>query len=324
METDKSAENKLMGTEQWAIQKELEEDQWQKEYGEKMPYYIDKMNALLANASEEAFLELKSMFLPGQIFEKYKQTDDFAFMFVIMNIYELESDEGIRETILTQGRTVAELIDYLSQLKMILYRLDFGIGEGTEQELLSFLQQHGTSAVTIKIMMNTSVMRLFNTAVKLQKIFEGACLPEYELCMLQYIEEYWKGNYRVQWRLYQYGKRSAVSELEEIPKDEMNTALELLELMWKLYYKQPESEREIAYYLKRHKITNHLWRYLLEIGEKKQVSYYLLLVNALLEEGICDKSEMLLEILIIKHPEYEPAVYLLDKIREKCGRLENS
>lgn len=320
MDTDKNTENPLKGTEQWAVQKELEEEKWQKEYRVKLPYYIDQMNALLAQDSDEAAEELKRMFLSDHIFWEYRQTDEFASMYVIMAIYETEKGSGITNTILKQGRTVAELLGYFFQLKMILYRFDFGIGNGAEQELLSFMRQYGTSTVTVDIMLNTSVMRPLKTALRLEKAFEEACMKEYEMSMLLYIERNWKGNYRIYEKLHQYGKLSAVPGLEKIQEAERDTALELLELMWKLCYKQSESEREIAWYLKKHEVTDQLWLCLLETGEVKEVEYYLLLVNALLEEGIFDKSEIVLEFLIRKYPEYETAVSILNKIREKRGR----
>lgn len=319
---DKNAEK--IGTEQWAIQKEIEEDQWQKEYMVKLPDYMQKINLLLANASDEAILEIINMFQPDHVFRKYKHTDEYATMFVIMSIYEIEKESGINHTILKQGRTTTELMDYLFQLKMILYRLDFEIGSGTKQELLSFLQQNKISPVTIVRMLETSVMRPLKTAMKLEKIFEAACLREHEISMLLFIEKNWKGNYRIYDKLKRYGKISSVPELEAVPEAEMGTVLELLELLWKFYYQELKSEREIAYYLKTYKITNKLWFLILRIGEVKEVAYYLLIANHLLEEGLVDKAGVVLEFLIEKFPEYDPAAYLLDKIREKCGRMGKS
>lgn len=321
---NKNAENHQIGTEQWAIQKELEEDQWQKEYMVKLPDYMEKINLLLADDSDDANIEIISMFQPDHAFRKYKQTDEYATMFIIMSIYEIEKAAGISHTILKQGRTTAELMDYLFQLKMILYRLDFGIDSETKQELLSFLKQNETSPVTIERMLETSVMRPLKTALKLEKLFEEACLREHDIAMLLFIEKNWKGNYRIYNKLQRYGKISVVPELEGIPEAELDTALELLELLWKFCYQELESEREIAYYLKAHRITDKLWFLILRIGEGKEVAYYLLIANALLEEGILDKTEIVLEFLIEKFPEYKPAVYLLDKIREKSGRMENS
>ena len=110
-------QNDLLGTEQDAIRQEAEEEKWQSTYGEKLPDVIKKMDMLLSIGSRDALMELKSMFLPGELFEHYKQTDVYANMYLVMCIWEREDEEGTKQTILKQGRTVHELTDYLFQLK---------------------------------------------------------------------------------------------------------------------------------------------------------------------------------------------------------------
>ncbi len=315
-------QNKLFGTEQDALRQEEEQEKWQKTYGEKLPDVIEKMDMLLADGSKEAWMQLKSMFLPGELFEHYKQTDVYATMYLVMCIWERESEEGSSQNILRQGGTVAELTDYLFQLKMILYRLDFEIGNETTEEFLSFIRIHDTSMATLETMLTTSVMRSLKLALKLENIFETSGLKGYEIYLLLFIEKHWTGNYRVRKKLSSYGIRCS-SDIKEIAGNDMEIVIPLQELMWKLLYKDNDSEKEIAKYLKKNPITNESWKTLLGLDGVKEIEYYLLLVNVLLEERVFDKAVIVLEFVIEKKPEYEPAVYLLEKIRQSVCETEN-
>lgn len=315
---------KYDGTEQGAVKKEYEENSWQKEYGEKLPYFVEKMDLLLADGGKAAILKLKSMFLIDNIFKHYIQTNEFARMYVVMSIYEMEEAAGIKKTILNQGSTVEELSDVLFRMKTILYRLDFGIGSGVEDELLFFLKEHSTSTVMLEMMVTSSAMRPLNLALKLQKIFAEAHWEDYEISILCFIEKYWKGNYRVCYKLHQYGKISIDSALERMAEKETEVVFELQEFMWKLFYKEPESEKKIAYYLKNNKVADELWIFLLEHDEVKAAEYYFLIINALLEAGLFHKTELVLEFMLSKNLEVESAGYILERIRDVRFRLENN
>lgn len=312
-------QNDLLGTEQDAIRQEAEEEKWQSTYGEKLPDVIKKMDMLLSIGSRDALMELKSMFLPGELFEHYKQTDVYANMYLVMCIWEREDEEGTKQTILKQGRTVHELTDYLFQLKMILYRLDFEIGNEITEEFISFIKLHDTSVETLETMITTSVMRPLKLVLKLENIFEQTGLKGYEVYMLLFIEKNWKGNYRVRKKLRSYGIMCD-ADINGIPQKEMEAAVGLQEFMWKLFYKQNGSENEIVVYLNKNTITNESWRVLLGLDGVKEIEYYLLLVNALLEERIFEKAMIVLEFVIEQKPEYEPAVYLLEKIKQSVMR----
>ena len=113
-------------TEQWALEEEQREREWQETYGRKAGDYIRKLDQLLAKGTRESQMEIKSMFLDPDFFQPYKQVDIFAVMYVVMSIFELEDAEGIEQTILEQAHTVEGLQDYIFQFKMLMYRLDFG------------------------------------------------------------------------------------------------------------------------------------------------------------------------------------------------------
>lgn len=322
------------GTEQKALREEKENKAWQREYGVKLPFLLDKMNQLLADGSINAILELKSIFLDKDIFENYKQVDVFANMYVIISIYEIEAERGIQYTILNQGRTVEELLRYLFQLKMLFYRLDFGIGEDIENELMSFLISHHTSAINIEIMMTTSVIRPVITALKLEKVFKKYYIKEFDFSILQFMERHWKGNYRVQKRLlsdygYMLDEKEAQNYEKNLKKilavdEDEEVILELQELMWMLQYMEPDSEKEIAYYLKDHKISDQLWTFFIESADIQQADYYLRLTDALLEAKLQEKAKITLHHVRSMKPGDELVLCLLAELYMGEGKLSEA
>lgn len=319
------------GTEQKALREEKENMEWQREYGVKLPYIIDRMNQLLADGSMHAILELKSIFLNKDIFDNYKQVDVFANMYVIASIYEIEAEKGMQQTILNQGRTVDELLRYLFQLKMLFYRLDFGIGEDIEEEFLSFLRSHHTTTINIELMLTTSVIRPMVTALKLEKLFRKYSLKEFEFSILQFTERHWKGNYRVQERLLSDFRQMLDAEeaqnykmnLEKVFESDADerVILELQELMWKLQYMESESEKEIARYLKEHTISDSLWSFSIERADVQQADYYLRITDALLEEKLQEKAKITLQHVKSIKPGDELVLCLLAELYMGEGRL---
>ena len=128
-------------TEKFAVEEEQRENEWQEQYGSKINDVVREMNRLLQAATEQSRMELHDMFLDKSFFEHYKQTDAVATMYVVMQIYEREWKDHYPSTILDCGNTVEELMDYLQQMKFMLYRIDFSIDQLSEQEFITFLKK---------------------------------------------------------------------------------------------------------------------------------------------------------------------------------------
>lgn len=322
-------------TEQEAVEEELRENEWQREWAVKSPMYIEKMNQLLQEGTKESREQLKNMFMDREFFDHYRQVDTFATMYVVMSIYELEVSAGICNTILEQGRSVEELLDYMFQLKMILYRLDFEIGQDTEKEFISFLRAHGVSTITINIAMTTMVMRPLQMALKLEKLFEKNKLEDHLLSMLCFIQKYWGKNYRVLKKLsdiyLKMGNEEAAgkcqAEISAILSElsgQKQEFFELQELLWKLFYKEKAVEKEIVYFLKKHSITDEVWESAMESINVSEKEYYLRILNTMFEEQITVKMEMTLQYALQKCPGDEMLLCLLAEIYAGQGDIEKA
>ncbi len=192
----KNSPEGYMRTEKWALEEEKREQEWQETYGGRIGDYICKINGLLAAGTMESRMQIKEMFRDAEFSDRYRQMDIFAELYVIMCIYEAEVQAGVAQTILEQSDTIEGLRSCFFQLRLILYRLDFDIGCGVDEELLAYLKKYKVSTVQLGIQLITAVMRPLSVSLKLEKLFDKNHMQEYLLYILEFMESHWKGNYR--------------------------------------------------------------------------------------------------------------------------------
>lgn len=328
-------ENKYQDTELEALQLERKEQDWQKNYGSKTDDYIAKIDQLLAEGTNEKRMQIKEMFMNQEFFEHYKQVDLFAIIYIVMIIYELEDNAKILPTILDQVNTVEELRDYMFQLKMILYRLDFDIDQDTEEEFLRFLKVHMVSPVQLEIMMNTSVMRPLPLALKLEEIFEKHNLDNYLYFILEFINNNWQGNYRIISKMADIcitaGRpEQSVIFLNELPKipssyrAQEGTLFQVQQLLWKVMYQETDAEKETVLTLKNENVSNDMWQFLLEHVNVSEKEYYLGIVNRLLEYKFVEKTEITLKAALKIAPGDELILCLLAELAINEGEVERA
>lgn len=290
-------EKELRKREQFAVEEEEKEKQWQKQYGEKMPVVIEHMNRLLEQGTKESRWKLYNMFQDKSFFEAYKQIITVAKMYVITYIYIKETEAGIAPCILDQGKDVAELLGYLDTLKFILYRIEFEIDQESRQELLKFMQQHNTSTVTIEILMKTTVMRPLRTSLVLEKLFKENYMYKEVLVIQNFINEMWPGNYRVSVELAELYERAGhpqnageyLSQIPHYPENicgKQQQIFEIQEKLWKLRYSEKEACTELIKEISEKELTEQAWKYFLKNEPSQNLEYYLQLAEAMMEHGM--------------------------------------
>ncbi len=293
-------------TEQWALEEEKREQEWQEAYGGKAGHYVQEINELLAQGTRESRCKIKGMFLEPSFFQHYKQVDIFAVMYVVISIYELEDAAGLTQTILEQSDTMEGLQDYIFRFRMLIYRMDFEIGAEVEKEFLGFIREHRMSPIQLGVMITTSAMRPLPLALKLEKLFEKYEMTQYLLFIWGFVEDHWKGNFRILSRMADFHLKSGNQEMAKhyqssVPglpekwKAQEHVVFQVQELLWKVLYKTEEAEEELASFLRREKVSDDIWKFLLGQMNAGEKEYYLCVVNILLECGLTDKAKMTLQ-----------------------------
>ncbi len=284
-------------TEQFAIEEEERENQWQQEYGKKLPIVMEQINELLKEGTEEAKWKIHGMFLDKSFFEKYKQTDAMATMYVIMQIFERERNGGITPGILDSGRDVIQLRNYIQTIKFLLFRLDFDIDAQAGEKLIQYFKEQNTSTIVIETMLTTVVMRPIVVVRKLERLFEQHQMLKELFMIYNFINEKYPGNKRVLKKQAELYGRVGYQELEQqclaqmgnYPEDicgNQEQVLSIQEKLWQLRYKEKEAGREIAIEIEKIQLSPEGWKCFLKNESVLSPEYYLLLANVMLNEEL--------------------------------------
>lgn len=315
-------------TEKFAVEEEQRENEWQEQYGSKINDVVREMNQLLQAATEQSRMELHDMFLDKSFFEHYKQTDAVATMYVVMQIYEREWKDHYPSTILDCGNTVEELMDYLQQMKFMLYRIDFSIDQLSEQEFITFLKKNQTSVITLETMMTTAAMRPMNLALKLEEIFIRNFMYKELFWVRNFINERWNGNHRVLIQLADLYDRTGhaqfarecvekISETLQILYQHDEKCLLLQEDLWKFRYKDMEAVKDISHRILEDKISTDVWSMLLQDTGVESEEFYLILSNEFLDHKMIDYAIKTLETGKQRIPDNT----MINGILQQCQKL---
>ncbi|MBU5474794.1 hypothetical protein [Roseburia sp. MSJ-14] len=292
-------------TEQFAIEEEARENRWQQEYGKKLPEVMAQIDQLLKEGTEEAKWKLHAMFLDKDFFDKYKQTDEMANMYVIMQIFERERNSGITPGILDSGRDAEQLRNYIQSIKFLLYRLDFEIDEQAGEKLIAYFQEQNTSTIVIETMLTTVVMRPFIVVRKLEQLFEQHHMLKELFMIYNFINDKYPGNKRILKKQAELYARTGHQELAQQCMEQIGdypegicgsreTVLSIQEKIWRLRYMEKEACTEIAREIKTVKLSPEGWKCFLENEPVFAPEYYLLLTNAMLNEELTEIAEITL------------------------------
>lgn len=315
-------------TEKFAVEEEQRENEWQEQYGSKINDVVRKMNQLLQAATEQSRMELHDMFLDKTFFEHYKQTDEVATMYVVMQIYEREYRDHYSSTILNCGHTVEELVNYLQQMKFMLYRIDFSVDQISEEEFIAFLKKNNTSVITLETMMTTAAMHPMKLALKLEEIFTRNFMYKELFWVRNFINERWNGNHRVLIQLADLYDRTGHAQFARQCIEKISEALQTLyqhdekclllqEDLWKFRYKDMEAVKDISHRILEDKISTDVWSMLLQDAGVESEEFYLILSNEFLEHKMIDHAIKTLDI----GRQYVLDNTMINGFMEQCQKL---
>lgn len=267
---------------------------------------MSKMNTLLQIGTEQSRMELHNWFLDETFFEHYKQTDIVSTMYVVMQIYEKELAENYTPTILDDRNKVEMLMDYLQQMKFILYRVDFSIDQASDQELITFIKNNKTSIVTLETMMTTVAMRPMILMLKLEKIFEKNMMYRELFWSRNFLNERWSGNHRILAKLTELYDKTGHTEyalecMKQIPEplrimyQKKPECLELQEALWKFRYKDMDAAKDISDIMAKNNFPVEILEGLLQSEQIENEEYYLILANQFLENKMIFYAIKILE-----------------------------
>lgn len=195
MENKKSWE--YMHTEEYAQKMEKEEWGWNQKNKKQQEIYIEQIEERLQEGTEVSRKKLLALFNDKEFIETYKTENDFAYMIVIMQIYENEKGAGEEKTILDLGKGRKEIIEELQKMKFILWRIEFAKDVGAKDVIVEFIKQKQATPEMLRYVIHTSVYDKQRIVLELADLFIEQNMFRYAFRMLEYAEELSPGNEEV-------------------------------------------------------------------------------------------------------------------------------
>lgn len=143
-----------------------------KEHDSQHEGYINEINTLIRENTNESRTKLKNMFAKNGVLSPYlSEYDDIAYMSIIIRIYIIDEKEKENLTILDHGTTIQELIDYYLKIKFQLWRLEFDYNDNSDAEFLEFINTYKTTVHAVIYTITCSNADKKGVLIKVSHIF---------------------------------------------------------------------------------------------------------------------------------------------------------
>lgn len=298
-------ETEGLGTEQRALKEAEEWRVWAETCGEKWREVEAQINGILQDG-QNAGRRLTELFADHAFWLPYlMKLDAAARLGVLEQIYEREAANGVEHTVLEHGKTVAELLAYMDELKFLLYRVDFAADAEAEQDLLAFLKENDVSADMLALMLDTNAIRRRELAVKLEKIFEKRGMLRKQFAMIVFLNDrfpaaipYLEKEEKLLEAVGRTEKAADVrARLEEYRKPGLawRTVAEIQTELWNLKYDRDRHTDRLLRLIAESGMDKGAWKRLLLLEGKCGEDFYCKIGNALLDEGMAELCRGVLE-----------------------------
>lgn len=183
--------------EEFIREKECKEREWNDKYKEQEKEYIDFIEKKLREGTAKARNELLKLFRDNKFMSIYQQRNDIAYMVVIMKIYEVELCNNEEKTILDMGNTIDELHRKITELKFIIWRIEFEKDKSAFEKMLEYIRINQATPYMIRQIISTSVFEKGQVLIMLTDVFLAHNMFRYAFSMLDYLNELSPGNEEV-------------------------------------------------------------------------------------------------------------------------------
>lgn len=143
------------------IEREKHEAEERRKFLEDFADYQKKVNELL---KRREYSELLEYYQTEKMSMVSKLENKAAIMWIILNIYQMEIDEGIEEGILSKFSDMQSAVEHYLKMKFLMWRFEF-MDEGAG--LSEMIDSHPSSVPFFKYLIHTSSFDKANTAFKL-------------------------------------------------------------------------------------------------------------------------------------------------------------
>ncbi len=143
-------------SENYILIEEENQKLWEKQYGSFREQAFSMANKCLMSKEKCDIERLQEFFSNTEIVKQLSEVNDFAFLLVAMEIYELEKTAKVENHIFYLADTLTGLIEVIRQVKFLLWEIEFLGDEESGQLLIGYLSDVGISMPAFEYMIHIS------------------------------------------------------------------------------------------------------------------------------------------------------------------------
>ena len=157
------------------------------------PTFKERVSTLIKAHTSEAYHSLINMYNDQEMFELFKNEPEYAYMNIIIQIYNAEQTAGRTNTILDVADNISDYVQLLQKAKHILWRIEFTDDNDAIELMLHFIKAYNISPFFILELLKTSALTQ-EIYMKLVDIFDTRHMISYEYYILKLLNEIHPGN----------------------------------------------------------------------------------------------------------------------------------
>ena len=143
-------------SESYILMEEGNQKLWERQYGCFRDQAFSMANKCLMSKEKCDIEKLQEFFSNTDIVKQLSEVNDFAFLLVAMEIYELERDAKVENHIFYLADTLTGLIEVIRQVKFLLWEIEFLGDEESGKLLIGYLSDVGISMPAFEYIIHIS------------------------------------------------------------------------------------------------------------------------------------------------------------------------
>lgn len=164
-----------------------------KEIDLEYPKFRDYVSAQLKSSTSDARFNIVTAYDNTSDFQKFRNVPEYAYMFLIIQIYKSEYSAGYKQTILDIADNIHDYILLIEQCKFILWRIELAEDESAKDFLLHFIETYKISPYFITKTIESSSFTS-NLLTELTVLFTNRSMFTYAFHILSFMETLDPGN----------------------------------------------------------------------------------------------------------------------------------
>ena len=160
------------------------------------PKFHEYITTQLKSGSDEAHLNILKAYDNTDNFDKFKNSSEFAYMYLISQIFKSEYTAGYKHTILDLSDNIQDFILLIEQCKFILWRIEFVSDDDSKNFLMHFIKTYNISPYFLMKIISTSTFTRSHL-VELATLFSDNFMFTFTFHILSFMNELNPGSEKI-------------------------------------------------------------------------------------------------------------------------------